>query len=129
VCKYSDKALKISDKRDRIKNDLCKQLEQMIKISVRYIEIYPAWQYNRTRVRQFEQQQGGINMDAYQEFLQKRSDEIIANDEKCKEINSKILQLEKEIIPLLTDEAKRKFFEIEALSNELLNHIPTICCR
>ena len=32
---------------------------------------------------------------AYQEFLQKRIDEIITKDERCCEINKRILELEK----------------------------------
>lgn len=54
-------------------------------------------------------------MDAYLEFLQKRSDEIITNDKKCKEINTKILELEKTFLPMLSDEARCKYLEIEEL--------------
>lgn len=68
-------------------------------------------------------------MASYKEFLLKKNEETIASDEKYIEINNKILQLEKELIPILSLEAKRKFFEIEALTNELLDYIPTICCR
>lgn len=54
-------------------------------------------------------------MDAYLEFLQKRSDEIVTNDEKCKEINGKILQLEKDLLPMLSDEATEIYLKIEEL--------------
>jgi hypothetical protein len=70
-----------------------------------------------------------MSESAYREFLLKKSEENIAKDEKYIEINKKILQLERELIPILSPEAKRKYFEIEALSNELLDHIPNICYR
>ena len=60
---------------------------------------------------------------AFREFLQKRVEEKLLKDEVCIEINSQILQLEKELIPILSDEAKRKFFKIESLSSELSNRI------
>ena len=66
---------------------------------------------------------------AYQEFLQKRCEEKMLKDEKCIEINIQIFQLEKELIPILSTEAKKKFFQIESLSNELLIRIPAICHR
>lgn len=70
-----------------------------------------------------------LTSPAYREFLQKRCEEKILEDERCIEINRKILQLENELIPILSAEAKRIFFEIDALTNELLIRIPAICHR
>jgi hypothetical protein len=75
---------------------------------------------------------GGIIMNdimgspAYQGFLQKRIDEIITKDERCCEINKRILELEKELLILLPDNAKEKYLEIEELTTELTYLIPQL---
>ena len=67
-----------------------------------------------------------LTSPAFQEFLQKRIDEIIAKDERCCEINKRILELEKELLILLPDNAKEKYLEIEELTTELTYLIPQL---
>lgn len=67
-----------------------------------------------------------LTSPAYQEFLQKRIDEIITKDERCCEINKRILELEKELLILLPDNAKEKYLEIEELTTELTYLIPQL---
>lgn len=74
-----------------------------------------------------------LSSKAFHEFIQKRCEEIKAEDKTCCRINSKILQLEKELLPMLSDEAKVKFLKIDELTLELIDHIcaiiPTINLR
>lgn len=67
-----------------------------------------------------------LTSPAFQEFLQKRIDEIITKDERCCEINKRILELEKELLILLPDNAKEKYLEIEELTTELTYLIPQL---
>jgi hypothetical protein len=69
---------------------------------------------------------GIITSAAFQEFIQKRCEEIITNDEKCYKVNREILELEKELIPLLSKEAKDKFLKIDELTLELITQIHVI---
>jgi len=52
---------------------------------------------------------------AFQEFLQKRCEEIISSDVECSRLNSKIIALEKELLSMMSNEAKEKYLEIEEL--------------
>ena len=67
-----------------------------------------------------------LSSAAFQEFLRNVYEEKLLKDERCVEINRQILQLEKELIPILSDEAKMKFFEIESLSDKLFNRMPIV---
>jgi hypothetical protein len=64
-----------------------------------------------------------INSAAFQEFLQKRCEEIIESDEACKKINREILELEKELLPALSKDALDKVLKIDELTMELINQI------
>ena len=66
---------------------------------------------------------GIITSAAFQEFIQKRCEEITINDEVCCKINENILRLEKELLPTLSDEAKVKFLKIDELTFALINQI------
>lgn len=59
----------------------------------------------------------------FKEILQKSLESKITNDEKCKELNKKILQLEKELYPLLSKDFLNKVMEIDSLNSELFNRI------
>ena len=59
--------------------------------------------------------------EASREFFIKMCDEKIANDEQCANLNRIILQLEKELLPLLSHEALDKFLRIDELNIELMN--------
>lgn len=67
-----------------------------------------------------------IDSPAFQEFVQKRCEEITANDEICRKINKEILELEKELLPILSEEAKTKFFKIDEFTFELINRISAL---
>lgn len=59
---------------------------------------------------------------AFQEFLQKRVEEVLTKDEYYNKLDTKILEIEKEFLPMLSDKAKEKYLEIEELTMELRNH-------
>lgn len=63
---------------------------------------------------------------AYQEFLQKRCIEITKEDETAIELGQQISKIEGELILLLSDQALKKYLEIEELGNELIAHIGPI---
>jgi hypothetical protein len=63
---------------------------------------------------------------AFEEFVQKRCEEIIAEDKECNAINKKILNIEKELMPLLPVELKNKLLEIDRLSLALVNRVCAI---
>ena len=67
-----------------------------------------------------------FNSQAFQEFLQKRCEEIIANDGRCVNLNQEILALEREILPMLSQEAKVIFLKIDELTLELIEHISVL---
>ena len=60
---------------------------------------------------------------AFQEFLQKRCEEILTEDEKCINLNREILMLEKEILPMLSTESRDIFLKIDELALELIDRI------
>jgi hypothetical protein len=66
---------------------------------------------------------------AYEEYVQNRSSEIIDNDEICITLNSKILRLEKELLPLLSQEAQAKYLKIDELSAELTDRVCVLLPR
>ena len=61
-----------------------------------------------------------IKSAAFQEFLQKRCEEIIEKDEEYMEINNLILQKENEIKILASDELLIKLNEYEKLNTDLI---------
>jgi hypothetical protein len=63
---------------------------------------------------------------AFREFIQKRCDEIIENDERCISLNGKILKLEQELYPLLSEETLGMVLKIDELTLELIDHIYTL---
>lgn len=63
-----------------------------------------------------------LSSPAYQEFLQKRVEEVLTKDEYYNKLDAKILEMEKEFLPMLPDKAKEKYLEIEELTMELRNH-------
>lgn len=63
---------------------------------------------------------------AFQEFLQKRRDEIVERDEICISLNREILNIERKLLPLLPKEALDKVLKIDELTMELINHICTL---
>jgi hypothetical protein len=67
-----------------------------------------------------------IQSPAFLEFIQKRCEEIIINDGMCYKINKEILELEKELLSLLSEEAKSKFLKIDELNLEFINRIQAI---
>ena len=62
-----------------------------------------------------------MSSNAFEEFVQKRIEEIIVEDEECRIINEKILSIEKEFVPYLPAELKKKILEIDELSFTLMN--------
>jgi hypothetical protein len=68
-----------------------------------------------------------FNSAAFQEFLQKRCEEIIEDDKVCQDINKELLALEKELLPTLSEESLKKVLKIDALTQRLIAHIPVIC--
>ena len=56
-----------------------------------------------------------LSSAAFQEFLQNVYEEKLLTDERCVEINRQILRLKNELIPIVSDEAKMKFYKIESL--------------
>ena len=64
---------------------------------------------------------------AFDEFLAKRCEEILENDEFYININHDILKIEQELLPLLTHEALNKFLKIDELSIKLINRICKLC--
>ena len=64
-----------------------------------------------------------MNSAAFREFLQKRCEEILLNDERYAKINQAILNLEDEICAMLSTEAINKFVCLESLVAELFSHI------
>jgi hypothetical protein len=62
---------------------------------------------------------------AEMEFVIKRCEEILDNDSQYQQLNIKLLEMEKEIFPMLSDEAKAIFLKIDALNMKLINHIYT----
>jgi len=63
---------------------------------------------------------------AFQEFLQKRCEEIIENDERCISLNSKILKLEQELYPLLSEKTLGMVLKIDEFTLEIIDHICTL---
>jgi hypothetical protein len=63
-----------------------------------------------------------INSAAFQEFLQKRCEEIIESDEEYRGINELILQKEGEIKTLVSGELLVKINEYEKLNLDLVAH-------
>lgn len=63
---------------------------------------------------------------AFQEFLQKRVEEIIENDEEYQKINDLILQAETEIKPLVSGNILKKINEYEKLNLYLVAHAMTL---
>jgi hypothetical protein len=107
---------------------LCKSMELMIKNFVKSIVIFHGTAYNnRTGVRK-NYLSGGIDMNdimgspAFQEFLQKRCEEITEMDDGYRSINNQILQLENEIASSAPNEFKKKIKEYEKLNLDLLTH-------
>jgi|LSQX01.2.fsa_nt_gb hypothetical protein len=66
---------------------------------------------------------------AFLEFLQKRCEEIITNDEECKNLTAEALQLEKKLYPLLGEEELRLTLEIDNLNFMLFNCVLGIFYR
>jgi hypothetical protein len=64
----------------------------------------------------------------FQEFLQKRCEEIVKYDGECQKINREILELEKELFPILPKDILGKVLKIDELTMELLNHIYILLC-
>jgi hypothetical protein len=60
---------------------------------------------------------------AFQEFLQKRCEEITTNDEECKKINEQILRVEDEIKSLISGDLLEKFDEYGELNLIFLSHV------
>jgi hypothetical protein len=60
---------------------------------------------------------------AFQEFLQKRYEEITANDEEYRSINKKILTIEKEFVPLLPPDLLKQYLEIDNLNFKIINRL------
>jgi hypothetical protein len=60
---------------------------------------------------------------AFQEFLQKRGEEIMANDDEYQFINKKILSIEKGFFPLLSPDLMKKYLEIDNLTFQLINRL------
>jgi len=59
---------------------------------------------------------------AFREFLQKRCEEVTCHDAKRNGIDVKILALERKLLPMLNDEAKTVYLEIEELTTMLQNY-------
>jgi hypothetical protein len=80
---------------------------------------------------------GGIGMNditksaAFQEFLQKRCDEILLNDKIHTELNKRLITLDKQIKTIVSREAYLLFMEYESMSvqqeNNLISAIITSC--
>jgi hypothetical protein len=70
-----------------------------------------------------------IKSSAFQEFLQKRSEEIITDDKVCQDINKELLALEKELLPTLSEESLKKVLRMDALTHKLIDRIPTVLHR
>jgi len=64
-----------------------------------------------------------MNSKAFDEFLQKRCEEITADDEECKKINEQILQIENEIRSLISGNLLKKFDEYGELHLILISHV------
>jgi hypothetical protein len=60
---------------------------------------------------------------AFQEFLQKRCEEIAGEDGECERINSKILLVESEIRSSIPSELLKKFDEYGTLNLKLISHV------
>ena len=60
---------------------------------------------------------------SFQEFIQKRADEIIANDEHCVGLNREILRLEYKLLPLLSPEARDIFLKIDEFTMEFIERV------
>ena len=56
-------------------------------------------------------------------YTYKRLDEMISEDKECMSINKQLLDIEKEIMPVLSSELEKKFLEIDRLNFELINRI------
>jgi hypothetical protein len=110
-------------------------MEQVIKIIVKSIVIFHGTVYNkRTGVRK-NYLSGGIDMNdimgspAFQEFLQKRCEEITESDNEYRTINDQILQLENEIASSAPNEFQKKIREYEKLNLDLLTHAMPLIYR
>lgn len=66
---------------------------------------------------------------AYEEYIQNRTCEIIESDEVCNKLNSEILILEKELWPLLSQEAQAKYLKIDRFSAEIIERICILLSR
>lgn len=62
-------------------------------------------------------------MEAYQEFLQKRCEEITENDKTYIDISNDIMKAESEIRKLVSDEVYKKLREYEELNLSLIGYV------
>lgn len=67
---------------------------------------------------------------AFQEFLQKKCEDILTNDKEYSEINNRITQLESEINVLASGELLKKVSEYEKLSTDSVAYaVELVCCH
>ena len=64
-----------------------------------------------------------MSSEMLREYTCKRLDEMISEDKECMSINKQLLDIEKEIMPVLSSELEKKFLKIDRLNFELINRI------
>lgn len=64
-----------------------------------------------------------MHSQIFKEYASKRIEEMISTDEECITINRRLLDIEKEIIPVLSSEMKEKLLEMDRLNFALLDRI------
>jgi hypothetical protein len=64
-----------------------------------------------------------LKSQAFQEFLQKRCEEITANDDTHKELNKKLIKLDKSLKSIMSPEAYKIFMEYESISIRQENNL------
>lgn len=66
------------------------------------------------------------NSKAFEEFVMKRCEEIINNDQECRQLSCKVTEKIKELKETLSNEQIKIFLEYESLDSELNERIKYI---
>lgn len=66
-----------------------------------------------------------VNSKAFDNFIKERTNEVIQNDEKYQKINQQFLQIESQLLKLLNNEQKNKYFELDKLRENLIDYLST----